>query len=155
MVFALTPVPRGEKVVDDNGVIQLQFQQLIEALVAKVNRIGGLVGQPVDIINGIQPTTTNAELVYTANGGGSSGTLITAITVSNPTGSAVDCSIWVVPKGQTVSDQFLLVDTENVAANESEALPQVVNQLIPPEGSLYIASGTATSLAFRGTGEEL
>lgn len=103
------------------------------------------------LADGIQPGVTTPVTVYSplAN---TNGARITACTVYNPTSSTPKFSIYIVPAGGTAVAQYEIIHQQSLTAGETVALPEVINQLIPPGGFLAIATDTIATTAIRASG---
>jgi hypothetical protein len=110
----------------------------------------------VVLINGVLPVSTSIQTLYTSpteNDGGS-GTRIVAFTATNTDGSAQTYDLHIVPLDGTADNTNKIGDTISLTANQTKIPLGVINQLIPPGGTIQIAVSVGSTINFRATGIE-
>lgn len=103
----------------------------------------------VTLINGVQPSSTTAEDVYTSPSS-SAGTRITAFTASLITGSE-DYRVFVGPTATTAKE---IIPATGLRGPANDAPFGLINHLIPPTEKLFVQVSTGSTIAFRATGIE-
>lgn len=107
----------------------------------------------VVLADGVQPADTSITTLYTA-AANITGTRIVAFTAYNPAGSSKTYTVYIVPNGGTAGDENAIIKSRSLATLSSEALPEVINQLIPPGGTLKVDVSVGATIAFRASGIE-
>jgi len=106
------------------------------------------------LANGVQPTVTTIQTLYTAPAAGG-GTRVVAFTASNATGNPETYDLHIVPSGGSADATNKIVPAGAVSATNGTDVPaEVQNQLIPANGTLEVKVSTGTTIAFRATGIE-
>ena len=105
------------------------------------------------LINGVQPTATTVQTLYTAPAS-SAGTRVIAFTATNSTVTTATYDLHVVPSGGSADDTNRVVSARSLIQNATNTPPEVQNHLIPAGGTLEIKVSVATTIAFRATGIE-
>ena len=104
------------------------------------------------IIDGILALgTVNVE--YTAPALGK-GTRITAFTVNNTLGSGITWTAYIVPNGGSPGLTNILVNAQSLDAAEDDQPPALINQLVPPGGTIEVFASSGASLSVRASGIE-
>ena len=93
---------------------------------------------------------TSGILLYQPDAG--TGTLVTSLWVANPTGSSATWTLYDVDNGESAGDNNTIVPTETVAAGKYTQLKTGI--VLTSENSLWVASGTANSIAVTVYGME-
>ena len=114
----------------------------------------------VTLVNGVSiaiaatPTAlySSPDSVSPTNG---KGTLITAFTITNSSGSSVNYKCWVVPTGSSVGNAFLLVNDRTIKTLKSDVPYEVVSHFMPANSVLYVECNTASAVNIRVSGVEL
>jgi hypothetical protein len=104
------------------------------------------------LVDGV--TANNAdviETIYTVPT--TSGTLIKAVTASNPTNINASYSMYIV--GSDGDTSLPEIPNQIVVRLKADLAPSVVNHVIPKGGTLRISTSAANSISFRVTGIEL
>lgn len=77
---------------------------------------------------------------------------VTAATAANPTTTAAQMSIYVVPNGAIPADEYLVAANVSVPALSSVTLPTLVAQAIPPGASIYALATVADTVTLTVSG---
>ena len=102
------------------------------------------------LVNGVVNVASNTlEIIYTA----SVDTLIKAVTVTNTTGINVSYVMNIVPADGDITNPE--IPFRVVIRQKSDLAAEVVNHVIPKNGTLRVESSLAGSIAFRVTGRLL
>lgn len=105
------------------------------------------------LVNSVQNTLANTiQSFYTSPATGA-GTVITAFTATNNTGSNRTYKAYIYALGATSSSA--VTPLKIIIRNRFDPGNAIVNHLIPPGGTLRMESDLANSIAFRVTGNEL
>lgn len=109
---------------------------------------------PIQIAN----RRTNAvadvpELIFTAASSNTSGTLIDSFTAANNTAVNSSYKAYILPVGGTV--EFPQRPFKIVVSGEVDLGSGLINQLIPPGGSLWVEQSTANSIYFTISGKQV
>lgn len=105
------------------------------------------------LADGIQPTATTIQTLYTAPASGG-GTRIIAFTATNTNGTTDTYDLHIVPNGGSADLTNKIIDARSLAKPASDVPAEVQNHLIPAGGTLQVKVSTATTIAFRATGIE-
>ena len=105
------------------------------------------------LADGIQPTVTTVETLYTAPASGG-GTRVIAFTATNTNGTTDTYDLHIVPSGGSADLTNKLIDAKSLASPASDVPAQVQNHLIPAGGTLEVKVSTGTTIAFRASGIE-
>lgn len=92
------------------------------------------------------------EVFYTSPAGGN-GTLIKSFVASNATAASLNYKAYIYPQSGTAPDP--LVPTTIVVRDDSHFGAQMVNQVVPPGGTIRVSSSQTNGLNFYATGDEL
>ena len=105
----------------------------------------------VVIADGVQPSVTTVTTLYSpaSNTGGAR---ITAFTVYNATATPTTYSVFIISNGGTAGAQFEIIYQATLAAGATDAVPAIINQLIPAGGSIAIQVANANTAAVRASG---
>lgn len=103
------------------------------------------------VADGVQPSETTPVTLYNV-ASNTGGLRLTACTVYNPTATTCNYSIYIMAEGGTPVAQYQIIDTQPLAAHETVALPELINQLIPKGGAIAFQSDTASTAAIRASG---
>lgn len=104
------------------------------------------------LINGVQ-LTASANVLYTApvNAGG---TRIVAFSAINDDAAPQTYTVHIVPDGGSADSTNILVKASSLAENEDESPMAVINQLVPPGGTIQAFASTTLKVAVRASGIE-
>lgn len=105
------------------------------------------------LANGVQPTSTSLQTLYTSPASGS-GTRIIAFTATNTNGTTDTYDAHIVPSGGAANLTNKIINAKSIAAPAADIPAEVQNHLIPPGGTLQVKVSVATTIAFRVTGIE-
>lgn len=105
------------------------------------------------LANGVQPTVTTAQTLYTAPAAGG-GTRVIAFTATNTNGTTDTYDLHIVPNGGSADLTNKLIDAKSLTAPASDVPAEVQNHMIPAGGTLQVKVSTGTTIAFRATGIE-
>lgn len=89
---------------------------------------------------------------YTANG---VTTVIDKFTATNYSGAAATISVNVVTGGGTAGNDNLIVKTKTLQPSETYTFPELVGQVLNPNGFISTLAGTATAINIRASGREI
>ncbi len=112
------------------------------------------MAKQVILADGVQPTVTTVQTLYTASASLVSGTRIIAFTATNSTATLATFDIHIVPSGGSADDTNRIVSARPISENNTDVPAEVLNHLIPKGGTLQVKVSTGTTIAFRGTGIE-
>lgn len=101
----------------------------------------------VTIIDGVQPTTTTADSMYTAPAS-SSGVRIVAFSASLTTGTETYNAFI----GATATDATKVISAKSITGPNEDLGAALINQVIPAGQSLFIQVSTGTTISFRCSG---
>lgn len=105
------------------------------------------------LVNSVQNTIANTiQSFYTSPATGA-GTVITAFTATNNTGSNRTYKAYIFASGATTSEA--VTPLKIIIRSRFDPGNAIVNHLIPPGGTLRMESDLALSIVFRVTGNEL
>ena len=104
------------------------------------------------IIDGVQPANDSLKEMFKAPN--TNGVRITAFTITNSTSTAAACEIYITgDKGRAVpSVANKILQTEELSQNETYCPHELINQIIPAGGALYLKVSTGDTLSFRASG---
>jgi hypothetical protein len=105
------------------------------------------------LIDGVQPTVTTVESLYTAPLS-SAGVRVVAFTATNNGGTTETYNAFIVPQGGSPDNTNKVVNAKSLAAAAVDTPAAALNHLIPNGGSLQVQVSTGTTIAFRATGIE-
>lgn len=89
---------------------------------------------------------------YTAN---NCKTIIDKFTATNTSASNVSISVNLVTSGGSPGTSNLIVDTRNIAPDETYPFPDLVGHSLEPGGFISTIASAATSLTIRASGREI
>lgn len=141
---------RGEAIVNKDGIPTPRFLEYLELNTVHVNQEGIFVNAV--LADGVQPTVTTIQTLYTAPSSGT-GTEVAAFTATN-NGAIATYDLHIVPSGGVADATNKLVNAKSLAAGVSDNPEQVLEQLIPRDGTLQVKVSVGTTIAFRSTGRE-
>lgn len=82
-------------------------------------------------------------------------TIIDKVTVTNVTGGAVTVSIYLIPSGGAVDDEYKIIDTKSIAANTTEDLTDLKNHVLDTGDFISTIASAADSIVIRASGREV
>lgn len=91
--------------------------------------------------------TGSAAVYYTCPA--SKYAILKSLTVSNSTGAAVSCSLYLVPSGGSATAAYLIRPPRLIDVNESYTCPEAVNQVLEDGGTIQ-AFGSGLTLIVSG-----
>lgn len=94
-------------------------------------------------------TVDTVTTLFTAPDTGS-GTIITAFTVSNSSSASVSYKAYIVNSAGVVGDP--VQPLKIVVKDRFDSVPSMVNQVVPPGGTIRAENSTANTLNFYATG---
>jgi len=104
------------------------------------------------LVDGVTANNANViEVIYTAPT--SAGTLIKAVTASNPTAINASYKMLIVSSDDDTS--MPEIPDQIVIRLKQDLAPAIINHVIPKGGTLRISTSAADSISFRVTGIEL
>ena len=110
------------------------------------------MAEDVVMVNSVKNTNSDTiELFYTSPPSGA-GTIISAFTSANSSGANQSFKAYIFDASELLLDA--VIPTQIVIRNRTNLGASIVNQLIPPGGTLRMESSNAPSLSFRVTGRE-
>lgn len=89
---------------------------------------------------------------YTATG---VTTIIDKFTATNYSAATVTLSVNLVTSADTAGNQNLIVKTKSLQAGETHTFPEIVGQILAPNGFISTIAGAATSINIRASGREI
>lgn len=96
-------------------------------------------------------TADNVTNIYTSPGS-SSGTIVTAFTVSNSSAASASYKVYIVDATGVVGDP--VSPQKIVVKDRFDSVPAIVNQVVPSGGSIRAENSTGDALNFFATGRE-
>jgi hypothetical protein len=99
-----------------------------------------------------QQVTNSTATYYTATG---VKTRIHKITVTNPTATARDITIYVVPSGGSAGDSTTIVKTRTVLPLETWDCWALSGHIIPSGGTLQAVASASTALTLYASGADI
>lgn len=81
--------------------------------------------------------------------------LIDKFTATNITGGALTVNIWLLPNGQTVGNEYLVIDTFSIAANTCKDFTELANQYLDTGEAIAVQASAASSIIIRCSGREV
>ena len=110
------------------------------------------MAEDVVMVNSVKNTNSDTiESFYTSPSQGA-GTIISAFTAANNSGANQSFKSYIFDSSGSILDA--VIPTQIVIRNRTNLGASIVNQLIPPGGTLRMESSNAPSLSFRVTGRE-
>jgi len=104
------------------------------------------------IINNAKISSSNTiTALYTSPSGGA-GTIITAFTVSNNSGINASYKAYIFDSSGSAVDA--IIPFKIVIRDRFDSGASIVNQVVPPGGTIRAENNTANSLSFYATGRE-
>ena len=82
-------------------------------------------------------------------------TIIDKFTATNTTAGNVTISVNLVTSGGVPDVTNLIVDTRSLAPDETYTFPELVGQVLEPNGFISTIASAATSLTIRASGREI
>lgn len=82
-------------------------------------------------------------------------TVIDKFTVTNTTGANVIITINLCPSGGTPSTANSVLNSKSIAPNETYNCPELVGQVLSPNGFISTIAGAASSLTISASGREI
>tara|TARA_R110000782_G_scaffold270453_1_gene371287 strand:+ start:5026 stop:5541 length:516 start_codon:yes stop_codon:yes gene_type:complete len=138
-----------------------EFLQYLHTQVATLEAIhnnnGDVMGEIVVVADGVRPTTVANTVLYTSPSLGN-GTKISRLLAANTLASVETFDLYVVPEGQAVAPNYLIIagadasGNGSLVANGTNELNEAETVLIPSGGTLVVAVTNANSITFRGSG---
>ena len=104
------------------------------------------------LIDGVLASLT-ATVLYTSPVKGV-GTRIVAFSATNTIASVVTYTVHIVPSGDSASLSNMIVNSKALAIAEDDEPASVVNQLVPPGGTIEVLASSGASIAIRASGIE-
>ncbi len=105
------------------------------------------------LVNSIQNTLADTIQTFYTSPASGAGTVITAFTATNNTGSNRTYKAYIFGPADTTIEA--VTPLKIVIRNRFDPGNSIVNHLIPAGGTLRMESDLASSIVFRGTGNEL
>jgi hypothetical protein len=105
------------------------------------------------LVNSVQNTLVDTIQEFYKSPPADGGTLITAFTASNNTGANASYKAYIFDATGTTLPA--VVPLTIVVRNKDSLGSAIVNQFIPPGGTLRMESSRATSIVFRVSGKEI
>ena len=105
------------------------------------------------LVNSVQNTLNNTIQSFYTSPATAGGTLITAFTATNDNGSNASYKAYIFDA--TGVTKLAVIPQTIVVRKKASLGSPIVNQFIPPGGSLRMESSTALELVFRVSGKEL
>lgn len=82
-------------------------------------------------------------------------TIIDKFTATNVTGGSVSVSVYLVPNGQSVGDEYKIIDAKSVAANGTEDLTALKGHILDTGGFISVVASAGSSIVIRCSGREV
>lgn len=82
-------------------------------------------------------------------------TIIDKFTATNIGAVTVTLSIYITPKGGTVGNDSLIVETRSLAPGETYIFPEIVGQVLNPGEFVSTIASAASALNIRASGREI
>lgn len=136
-VPATASAPQGAMVaprvpmVDDAGLVAREWWRLFARIVADLQT--ALARAPQRL--GGATLTADAASIYRSPPDAAS--IVSAITITNPTAAAVAVSAWIVPNGSAPGSGNAVLLQYVLAAGASESVPAAAGQVVPASGEVY------------------
>jgi hypothetical protein len=105
------------------------------------------------LVNGAQNSLTNTIQAFYTSPPTGAGTVITAFTATNNTGSNRTYRAYIFASGATTAEAT--TPLKIVVRNRFDPGQAIVNHLIPPGGTLRMETDLLDTIAYRVTGNEL
>lgn len=105
------------------------------------------------LVNSVQSTLADTIETFYTSDASAGGTLITAFTATNDTDSNASYQAYIFDSTGTVLDA--IIPQTIVVRKKANLGSPIVNQFIPPGGTLRMQSSRIASIAFRVSGKEL
>jgi len=96
---------------------------------------------------------SSANDEYTAPG--STRTIIDKMTVTNTDASSRTVSVYIVPSGNTPSDDFLIYSALSVAAGATVELEAMKNHILATGDKINVFASVASKVVIRASGREI
>lgn len=127
------------------------WQRVLQSLLGTANEA---TMNALTLVQSQQLTVTTVVTLVTAATSPKKRVQLQVLTVCNTTGTAATVTVYLVKSGGAADATSKLIDARSVAANASERLLELVNQVLEPGDSLRMQAGTANALTVRVSGEE-
>lgn len=82
------------------------------------------------------------------------GTRITAITATNYSAGTESYSVYIKADGSPAGNADLVLLSQGVASNKSDVPPEVINQFVPPGGTIQLSASLSNAISVRISGVE-
>lgn len=99
-----------------------------------------------------QQLTASAATYYTSTG---VRTRVDKLSISNPTGTARDVTIYLVPSGGSAGDSTTITKTKTVASLETWNCPDMVGQILEAGGTIQALASAVTALTISAAGTQM
>jgi len=104
------------------------------------------------LINGV--LLTDAEVALYTSPVNGAGTRVTAFTATNDSTNAETYTLHIVPASESAAPSNMLVKGKTLTANEDDEPVAILNQLVPPGGTIVVSASTTAKIAVRASGIE-
>jgi len=102
------------------------------------------------LINGVQPSITTADDVYTSPAAGA-GTRITAFTASKVGAGTETYRVFIGATAETAKE---IIPARSLAGPGADSPLELINQRVPPGEKIFVQVSTLSTISFRATGIE-
>lgn len=138
-------VPPTVPIVDDTGNVHREWYRFFAAMF-RDSTIGQDMAQTKRrLVSAVLPATPTALYTCPDN----TRTTITAAVLTNVGTAAVSVSLFLVPRGESAATQYIVLPGASIAAGASRVVPELVDQVIEPGGSI-VAFGVGATLVVTG-----
>lgn len=81
--------------------------------------------------------------------------IIDKFTATNVTGTGETIDIWLIPNGQTVGNEYKILDSFAIAANTCVDITELKNHVLDTGGYIYAQASAGSAIVIRCSGREV